>query len=107
MNSAGYARAGLGDFGSVNVLVGRNGYGRSTILEAIYVALTITEGVEYVVRRRGWFGPASVHSLFFHGGADASVGVLLRDGGGEDAQSCVAPLSSSRRSALKRQRRFP
>ncbi len=73
----------LSGFANVNVFVGRNGCGKSSILEALYIALALDHGLSYVVRRRGWFGLASVDSLFFNKGRKAVVEAFLRDGSRE------------------------
>jgi len=75
----GLHKASLGGFTGVNILVGKNGCGKSSILEALYIALALDEGLSYVVKRRGWFGLASVESLFYHESKKVSIEVSLRD----------------------------
>jgi len=74
----GLHKANLERFTGVNILVGRNGSGKSSILEALYIALTLDNGLSYVVKRRGWFGLASVESLFHHNSKKISIEVSLQ-----------------------------
>jgi len=80
----GLRRAGLTDFAGINVFVGRNGCGKSSILEALYIALRLHEGLSYVIKRRGWFGLASVEALFHGKSREAKIVALLGDGSREE-----------------------
>jgi len=83
-NYRGLRRASLTDFAGVNVFVGRNGCGKSSILEALYTVLKLYEGLSYVVKRRGWFGLASVEALFHGKSREAKIEALLGDGSREE-----------------------
>lgn len=83
-NFRGLRNAGFSGFASVNVLVGKNGSGKSSLLEALHVGLALDGGLDYVVRRRGWFGLAAVEALFHYGAKEAKVKLLLRDGSREE-----------------------
>jgi len=55
----------------LNILVGRNNTGKSTILEALYLASSMAHRdllgrptLRHVVMRRGWYGKASIDGLF-------------------------------------------
>lgn len=63
----GLREARLDGFTTLNVFVGKNNSGKSSILEAIYVALKLHRGLDYIIRRRGWFGLGSVETIFYSG----------------------------------------
>ncbi len=76
----GFKEACLDDFVGINILVGRNATGKSTILEALYLAFSLDKGLEFIVKRRGWFGLASVDSLIYGGYKEAKITVGFSDG---------------------------
>jgi len=80
----GLRQASLTDFAEINVFVGRNGSGKSSLLEALYIALKPHEGLGYVVKRRGWFGLASAEALFHGRGKEARVKASFGDGSWEE-----------------------
>ncbi|MFA4646387.1 ATP/GTP-binding protein [Pyrococcus kukulkanii] len=71
-NFRGISELRLTDLGQVNVIVGRNNVGKSSILEAISIALgavnqdtaVLKEILNRVLKWRGWLKRASVYSLF-------------------------------------------
>ena len=78
----GLREARIEGFTTLNIFVGRNNSGKSSVLEAIFVALDPGEGLEYVIRRRGWFGLGSVEAIFYSGLKEKSVRLVaeLSDG---------------------------
>jgi len=80
----GLRQASLADFAGINVFVGRNGSGKSSLLEALYIALKLHEGLSYVVKRRGWFGLASAEAIFHGKGEEAKIKASLGDGTWEE-----------------------
>ncbi len=52
-NFRGIKEADLKGFTGINIFVGRNGSGKSSVLESLYTILTKGEGLKYVVKRRG------------------------------------------------------
>lgn len=60
-------RAGtIADLSSVNLFMGRNNTGKSTILEALCLLGSSLNSMEELLRRRGWIGPVSC-AFLFHG----------------------------------------
>ena len=66
-NFRGIKEAHLKGFVGINIFVGKNGSGKSSLLESLYVVLTRGEELRYIIKRRGWFGLASVDALFYKG----------------------------------------
>ena len=65
----------------INVLVGRNNTGKSTILEAAYLALSVSgDAYARVVKRRGWYGVATLEQLFYNGGGSCEIALGLGRG---------------------------
>jgi AAA15 family ATPase/GTPase len=64
-----YERLRLDNLGSVNVVVGANGCGKTTILEAIY--LTLGSSPELAFRLRGWRGMGNVLAATSQSGYDS------------------------------------
>jgi len=80
----GIAEGELNGLSGITVLVGPNNSGKSTVLEALYLAASGCEydllgrrTLEYVLRRRGWFGLSAADWLFFggRGSCDITLGV--------------------------------
>lgn len=68
----GIAEGELKNFNKLNILVGKNNTGKSTVLEAIYLGLTLpfrdilgVNPIDYILWRRGWTGLDSVSKLFY------------------------------------------
>jgi len=80
----GLRQASLTDFAGINVFVGRNGSGKSSLLEALYTALKPFDGLSYVVKRRGWFGLASAEAVFHGKGEEVRIKASLGDGTWEE-----------------------
>ena len=56
-------RGALEGFKGINIFIGRNNSGKSTIIEAIYLVSTLDKldalgriPMEYIIKRRGWYG---------------------------------------------------
>lgn len=83
-NFRGIAEGELDGLTGITVLVGRNNTGKSTVLEALYLAATGCDydsfgrnPLEYVVKRRGWFGIHSVTWLFFMEEEECSITIVF------------------------------
>ncbi len=57
-------------FKGINIFVGRNNSGKSTIIEALYLVSTLDKSdvleripIEYIVKRRGWYGLDTIKDL--------------------------------------------
>jgi len=77
-NFRGIAEGKLNEFTGINILVGRNATGKSTILEALYIALN-PEGVDFIVKRRGWFGLTALDGLFYRNSRKFSITITFSD----------------------------
>jgi len=82
----GIAEGKLEGLSGLNVLVGRNDVGKSTILEALYLASTGCDmdilghvPLEYTVTRRGWFGLPSVSGLFLKDQKSCKISINFKD----------------------------
>ena len=71
-NFRGISGGLIKEFKDINIFIGRNNTGKSTILEALYLALTAcnidilkTLPLQYLAMRRGWFGLSTVLKLFY------------------------------------------
>lgn len=80
----GLRKASLTDFAGINVFVGKNGSGKSSLLEALYIALKPFDGLKHVVKRRGWFGLASAEALFHGRDSEIKIRITLEDGSWEE-----------------------
>lgn len=93
-NFRGIKEAYLKDFTGINIFVGKNSSGKSSILESLYTILTEGKGLEYIIKRRGWFGLASIDSLFYFSSNDIRISVTAFDGREEELSiTIIAPLS--------------
>lgn len=97
----GLRQATLGDFAKVNIFVGRNGSGKSSILESLYLALVLNKGLGYIVRRRGWFGLASVEALFYEGVGEATISTTLWYDSREDVRMRITAPTAEHLEALR------
>ncbi len=62
-NFRGIAKGKIEGFTQLNIFVGKNNSGKSTILEALAIALH-PESLPEVIKRRGWYGLDTVLSIF-------------------------------------------
>lgn len=76
------------DFKGINVFVGRNNSGKSSVLEALYLAsnscaedLLGENSLKYVATRRGWFGVESALNLFFDKTDECTISLEFADEG--------------------------
>ncbi len=76
----GIFEARLAGLTGINIFVGRNNSGKSSILEALYISLNLDEGLKFVLRRRGWFGSDTALLIFHMGHGRARIEVGLADG---------------------------
>ena len=83
----GVAEGALGGLSGITVLIGPNNTGKSTVLEALYLAasgcdydLLGRRALEYVLMRRGWFGLSAVGWLFFRGQKSCGITLRMEDG---------------------------
>ncbi len=70
-NFRGISKGILEDFQDINIFIGRNNTGKSSVLEALYLFLTDghvdfldRRSLRVVVTRRGWYGTETVSHLF-------------------------------------------
>ena len=79
----GIKKGVLEGFRGINIFIGKNNMGKSTVLEAIYLATSIMDDLlnenplEYIIKRREWFGLSSVESLFFRGSREIKISLTL------------------------------
>ena len=83
----GIAEGTLSDLSGITVLIGRNNTGKSTVLEALYLAtagcdsdMLKRETLKYVLTRRGWFGLSTVDWLFFERKRSCDITLNLENG---------------------------
>ena len=83
----GIAEGELSGLSGITVLVGPNNSGKSTVLEALYLAasgcgydLIGRWALKYVLVRRGWFGISTAAWLFFDGQESCDVVLHMEDG---------------------------
>ena len=74
-------------FKGINIFVGRNNSGKSTIIEAIYLATTLEKHdildripLEYVIKRRGWYGISVLQDIVYKKMDKASITAHYIDG---------------------------
>ncbi len=72
-NFRGIAEGCIKDFGDLNVFIGKNNSGKSSILEALAILLDPYNNIPYILKRRGWFGLDSVLSIFRYRNADEPI----------------------------------
>ncbi len=71
-NLRGISEGYIEGFGDLNVFVGRNNSGKSSVLEALAI-LVDPYNIFHVIKRRGWFGLDSVLSLFRYRNAEEPI----------------------------------
>ncbi len=83
----GIAEGTLSDLSGITILVGRNNTGKSTVLEALYLAASGCEydllgrqALKYVLMRRGWFGLSTAGWLFLVGQDSCNITLNMEDG---------------------------
>ena len=83
----GIAKGVLDDLSGITVLVGRNNVGKSTVLEALYLAASGCDSdllgrwaLGYILMKRGWFGLPAVRWLFFRGQESCGIELTMANG---------------------------
>jgi len=71
-NFRGISKGKIAGFLQLNIFIGKNNIGKSTILEALVTVLNY-EMLQHIVKRRGWHGFDSVLSIFRFKNADKPV----------------------------------
>jgi hypothetical protein len=74
-NFRGIKKLNLNNLGQINVIAGKNNAGKSSVLEALFLALAgvnqgndiLRDALRKVLTWRGWFGKNSITSLFYEG----------------------------------------
>ena len=62
-NFRGISKGKIEGFSQLNIFIGKNNSGKSTILEALAIVLNY-EMLQHIVKRREWHGLDSVFSIF-------------------------------------------
>jgi len=88
-NMRGVKEATIDNLTQVNILIGRNGVGKSTLLEAVYLAsswhnlrdeIRGVDKIDYVVRRRGSRGgwKEFKQTIWFQKNVEQAIDVILK-----------------------------
>ena len=88
-NMRGVKEATIDNLTQVNILIGRNGVGKSTLLEAVYLAsswhnlrdeIRGVDKIDYVVRRRGFRGgwKEFKQTIWFQKNVEQAIDVILK-----------------------------
>jgi hypothetical protein len=90
-NFRGFDRLALSGLRRVNVLVGENNVGKTSVLEAIYLLqeALVSAAVERLLRRRGYVSPMGMESAGLFARMGATSQTLLSGGAGSDTWSVV------------------
>ena len=104
----GIAEGELGGLSGITVLVGPNNSGKSTVLEALYLAASGCDydllgrlPLRYVLTRRGWFGTSTAAWLFFVRQESCDVTFQTEDGAHVKLRLRLVPPEAGHLSVLK------
>src|SRR3972149_6992663 len=71
-NFRGVSEGKIDDFENLNIFIGKNNSGKSTLLDALALLID-PRNISTIVKRRGWFGLDSVLSIFRYRKAEKPI----------------------------------